>query len=121
MLVWLTSAVPEVGNEIVRLGLGDVAADAAQLETSTQHDIVVGRLDAIFSSPSKVLVVESKLKSTYGDGQLRKYLDWLDQVHSTRTHRGLMTLTERQAPWPSEDVARADALGIAASICPALA
>jgi hypothetical protein len=115
MLVWLTSAVSDVSAAVVRLGLGDVESDIAQVQAYTQHEIAKGRLDAIFVSETVILVVESKLQSSYGDGQLRKYLDWLAQVHPDCPHRALMTLTAREAPWPAEDVARAAELGVVAS------
>ncbi len=111
-LVWLSSVVPDVGAAVIRLAIGDVEQlDLAQLEPSTQHGIAKGRLDAVFRSESLILVVESKLQSTYGEGQLRRYLDWLARENQHQPLRALMTLTERNAPWPEGDVAHAAALG----------
>jgi hypothetical protein len=112
MLVWLASVVPEFATRVVGLGLGDVDIEGQQVEATTQYGIAHGRLDALFSTPSAVLVVESKLKSGYGDGQLGKYLDWLAEQHSESPRRGLMTLTELHAPWLPEDLNKATALGI---------
>jgi hypothetical protein len=112
MLVWLTSAVPDVGAAVIRLAFGDIELDLAQLEASTQLGIAKGRLDAVFTAQSLVLVVESKLKSAYGDEQLAKYVDWLASDHKDCAHRALMTLTEREAPWPKTDIEHAAALGV---------
>jgi hypothetical protein len=115
MFVWLTSAVPNVGRSVVRLALGDADLDLSEVEASTQHGIAAGRLDALFTSPSLALIVESKLGSSYGNDQLRKYLDWLADEHGGRAARGLMTLTKGPAPWPPKDLAHAEALGIVAT------
>ena len=115
MLVWLASAVPEVGGGVVKLGLGDVEVDLTQLDASTQHSIVAGRLDALFQTDSLNLVVESKLDSSYGDGQLRKYVDWLAEKSNEYANRALMTLTAREAPWPADDIAHAAQLGVVAA------
>ena len=115
MLVWLTSAVPDVGTAIVRLGFGDIDLDLAQIEIATQQRIVAGRLDAVLQTESLRLVVESKLDASYGDGQLRRYLDWLATESSEHSQRALMTLTARHAPWPDEDVAHAAELDILAA------
>jgi hypothetical protein len=114
MLVWLASAIAEVGAAVVRLALGPADFDLAQLEASTQQQIPAGRLDALFRTESLVLVVESKLQSDYGEDQIRKYLDWLASDQSL-TYRALMTLTANHAPWPAEDSARAARLGIVAA------
>jgi hypothetical protein len=115
MLVWLAEAVPAVGAAVVRLGLGDVELDLAQLSCSTQHSIAQGRLDAIFETESLVLVVESKLHGEYGDDQLTKYRHWVGNHRAERRDRGLMTLTERLEPWPLQDAALASGLGIVAA------
>ena len=103
MLVWLAAAVPEVGCATVALALPGIAVEASQLTISTQHRIVTGRLDALFKSDELLLVVESKLDTDYGDGQLRKYLNWLGEEANGR-RAGLMTLTAKNALWPRDDV-----------------
>jgi hypothetical protein len=55
--------------------------DTAQLQATTQHKIAAGRLDALLTTESLVLVVESKLGSFYGEGQLQAYTDWLASEH----------------------------------------
>jgi hypothetical protein len=115
MLVWLISAVPEVGSAIVQLASGDLDAGTAPLEATTQHRIAAGRLDALLRTESLVLVVESKLDSFYGEGQLRAYIDWLASDHKDAAHRALMTLTANEAPWPADDVAHAAQLDVVAS------
>ncbi len=64
------------------------------------------------TSSQLALVVESKLGSTYGQDQLRRYLEWLDAEFVGRPCRGVMTLTAQEAPWPARDVAFADTKGI---------
>src|SRR3954451_11508462 len=116
MLVWLISAVPEVGRAIVELGFGSQAVDTAQLQATTQHRIAAGRLDALLRTESLALVVESKLGSSYGEGQLRAYIDWLASEHKDAGHRALMTLTANEAPWPADDLAYAAQLDVVASL-----
>jgi hypothetical protein len=113
MLVWLADAVPDVGAAVMRLGLGDIDVELPQIEASTQQGIAAGRLDALFTSETSIVVVESKLQSSYGEGQLRKYIDWLGT--NDRAHRVLMTLTERNAPWPPDELARASEVNVTAS------
>lgn len=85
------------------------------MEITTEHKIAQGRLDAFLSSSSIALVVESKLGSGYGDGQLMKYLAWLDAEFAERRYRGLITLTKRGAePWPRVATDFAAARGITA-------
>jgi len=115
MLVWLCDAVPAVGRAVIQLGLGEVEVDLPLLEVSTQYGIATGRLDALFKNDAITFVVESKLQSTYGDGQLRKYIDWLSADHADRAHRVLMTLTEHNAPWPDEDIRHAASLDVIAA------
>ena len=112
MLVWLISAVPDVGRAIVRLAFGDIDLDLGELEATTQHRISGGRLDALLRSESLVLVVESKLGSVYGVGQLRAYVDWLATGRKDVAHKALMTLTASEAPWPAGDLARAVQLDV---------
>lgn len=114
MLAWLAEAVPAVRSAVVRLALGDDAVDPDTVEVSTQHGIAVGRLDAYFTGSDFALVVESKLGSEYGDGQIRKYLDWLSGGAVAQPRRALMTLTARPAPWFPEDLAYADVRGVVA-------
>jgi hypothetical protein len=106
MLVWLISAVPEVGGTIVQLAFADLDVGTPQLQATTQHRIAAGRLDALLRTESLVLVVESKLGSFYGEGQLHAYIDWLATEHKDAAHRALMTLTANEAPWPADDLAR---------------
>lgn len=113
MLVWLATAVPEVGLVLVGLALPGVEADSATLTISTQHRIVEGRLDALLESEDLLIVVESKLNADYGDVQLQKYLDWLGDNASGRC-AALMTLTAKDAPWPEDAVARAEQLAVCA-------
>ena len=107
MLVWLAEAVPAVRGAIVSLALGHSDADPGEIEVATQHGIVDGRLDAYLTGPGFALVVESKLRSDYGADQLRRYASWLSSGAVAQRQRALMTLTEREAPWPPDDVAYA--------------
>ena len=100
MLAWLANAVPAVRRALLELAFGE-SLDELEVEITTQHGIAKGRLDAFLSSESVALVVESKLGSGYGDGQLRKYLTWLDTELADRQFRGLLTLTARQTRGPS--------------------
>jgi len=115
MLVWLVSAVPEVGDAIVQLAFGDLDVGIGQLQATTQHRIAAGRLDALLRTESLVLVVESKLGSVYGEGQVRAYIEWLASEHEDVAHRALMTLTANEAPWPADDLARAAQVDVGAS------
>lgn len=102
MLAWLADAVPAVRTALLEIAFSE-RLDGADVEITTEHKIAQGRLDAFLSSPSVALVVESKLGSGYGDGQLMKYLAWLAADFAERPHRGLITLTRRGAdPWPDE-------------------
>lgn len=114
MLVWLVDAVPEVGDALVRLAFGDPAIDGG-FDVTTQHGIATGRLDALFVGPTFALIVESKIDSGFGPDQIRRYLDWLDEAHANRRHRGLMTLTAHPASWRPDDVTRAQELGVTRS------
>ena len=106
MLVWLAESVPDVGSALLTLAFGEVPSDADSMEITTQRAIVGGRLDALLTTRSTALVVESKLGAEYGGDQIRKYVDWL--ATHPRQSRSLMTLTKREAPWPigEEDYAR---------------
>jgi hypothetical protein len=115
LLVWLSSAVAEVRAAVIEMAMPGIELDLSQIQASTQHGIAGGRLDALFVSESVALVVESKLGSSYGEGQLRKYLDWLAEAHEKSAHRALMTLTEREEPWPAQDEAHATSLGVTAA------
>jgi hypothetical protein len=115
MLIWLTSAVPEVGGATVQLAFGDIDVDLAQLEATTQHTIATGgRLDALLRTESLALVVESKLGSSYGEGQLRTYIEWLAEQKDV-AHRALMTLTANPGEWSADDLAHAAELDVIAS------
>jgi hypothetical protein len=115
MLVWLISAVPEVSRALVQLAFGDIDLDLGNLEVTTQHPIPGRRLDALLKSESLVLVIESKLDSVYGVGQLRAYINWLATEHKNAAQKALMTLTQSAAPWPARDLAQAAQLDVAAS------
>jgi hypothetical protein len=115
MLVWLAEAVPAVRGAVVELGLGPFEHDPREIEVSTQHGVVGGRLDAFFTGSDFALIVESKLGSEYGPGQIRKYLEWLDSDAVPQPRLGLMTLTARDAPWSPDDEAYAQEHGIASS------
>lgn len=115
MLAWLVSAVPEAGNAMLELAFGDLDVGAAELEMTTQQAIPGGRLDAVLRTESLVLVVESKLGTSYGEGQLRWYVDWLASEHKDVAQRGLMTLTASDAPWPADELAHAAELAVVAS------
>lgn len=115
MLVWLISAVPEVGGAIVRLAFGDMSLDLSELEVTTQYRIAGGRLDALLKSKSMLLVVESKLGSVYGASQLRAYIDWIATEHKDVPHRALMTLTAYEGPWLVDDLTRAAQFDVVAS------
>lgn len=114
MLVWLATAVPEVGLATVELGLPNMEVEPSTLTISTQHRIVKGRLDALIESDELLLVVESKLDTDYGDGRLVKYLNWLGEEANGR-RAALMTLTAKNAPWPSDAVGRAEKLAVVAA------
>lgn len=115
MLVWLVEAVPEVGEELIRLCFGgDLGAEMKDVRVTTQHKVVRGRLDAFLATPAFELIVESKLSAKYGDDQIRKYLDWLINKPAG-PRRGLMTLTARRADWKAPDVDHAEANGITAA------
>lgn len=115
MLVWLCDAVPAAAAVVLRLALDNVDVELPVLELSTQFGIAHGRLDALITTAGATVIVESKLGSSYGKGQLRKYIDWLAAAHGDRPHRGLMTLTEHSAPWPAEDLAHAALLNVQAA------
>lgn len=115
MLVWLISTVPEVGGVIAQLAVGDLDVGPEQLEVTTQHRIAAGRLDVLLRTESLALVIESKLGSVYGEGQLNAYIHWLASEHKDVAHRALMTLTRDDAPWPASDVALAGQLDVVAS------
>jgi hypothetical protein len=103
MLVWLASAVPAVRSALVELGLG-IRVDPSEVTPSTQYGISGGRLDALLEGEGFRLAVESKLGSDYGPDQIGKYLRWLAVRKSSVANSGLMTLTQRPAPWAQEDV-----------------
>ena len=111
MVAWLANSVPAVRRALLELAFGE-SLDELDVEITTQHGIAQGRLDAFLSSESVALVVESKLGSGYQDGQLTKYLKWLDTEFAERPFRGLLTLTATAAPWPDEDTQLAAALKI---------
>jgi hypothetical protein len=110
MLAWLISAVPAVGHRLIELALG-TEQDAVDTDLRTQLVFQGGRLDAFLGTPSTAVVIESKLRSAYAKGQLRKYLDWIAAQYPGRT-QALMTLTRDVAPWPRDDIDRAHELGI---------
>lgn len=111
MLAWLVSAVPDVGATVMRLALDD-EIDPLAVTVTTQQRIKGGRLDAVFESADACVVLESKLGSTYGTGQLEKYLQWLATECSGKTTRALLTLTQQSAPWPASAEALAAELGV---------
>ncbi len=111
MVAWLANSVPAVRRALLELAFGE-SLDEFDVEITTQHGIAQGRLDAFLSSKSVALVVESKLGSSYQDGQLTKYLEWLDTEFAERPFRGLLTLTATAAPWPAVDTEFAAARGI---------
>lgn len=106
MLVWLCDAVPEAAAVVLGLALEGDDGNLEALELATQHVIAHGRLDALITTADSIVVVESKLGSVYGEGQLRKYIDWLAE-NADRPNRVLMSLTEHVAPWPADDLAHA--------------
>jgi hypothetical protein len=116
MLIWLAEAVPAVRSACVTLALG-VSVDPAAIEPRTQYVISDGRLDALFEGGGVRLIVESKLGSTYAEGQVRKYLRWLAEHHTPVAQAGLMTLTIDDAPWGPDDLkyAHDNRLGTSAS------
>lgn len=109
MLVWLASAVPEVRGALLELAFGATIED--DVGVVTQYAIAKGRLDALLSSDSTALIIESKIWSVYGDDQIRKYLEWLTTDVSAE-RKGLMTLTAKTADWPDADREFADSHGI---------
>lgn len=115
MLVWLAGLVPAVRDALLRLAFGEAGPDGQEVEATTQHGIVGGRLDAFFQSHQVALIIESKLGSSYGPGQIRKYLEWLADEFEERPARGVLTLTARESPWHSDDLAYAGKRGLVAS------
>ena len=105
MLVWLANGVPEVAAALARLAFGDRSSEFETFELTTQHGIVEGRLDALMTSSQVALVVESKLRSTYRDDQIRRYLEWLETEFAGRRYRGLLTLTAMEDPLSEDDLA----------------
>jgi hypothetical protein len=115
MVVWLVEAVPSVGQALVQLCFGpDAVIDATTLEVTTQQPVGVGYLDAFIEAPPYEVVVESKLGAAYGEGQIRKYAEWLRSRQSTN-RQGLLTLTARRAPWPDGDAELTESYGIVAA------
>jgi hypothetical protein len=112
MLVWLADAVPSVRGALLRLAFGEAALTDQAVEITTQHGVAVGRFDAFLVSADVALVVESKLGTDYGPGQIRKYLEWLVGEFGGSKTCGLMTLTARDAPWPDADRMYAAAAGV---------
>jgi hypothetical protein len=51
------------------------------------------------------LVVESTLRSTYGEHQIRRYLEWVKTDFAGQRYRGLLMLTALEDPLSEEDVA----------------
>ena len=92
------------------LAFGGAPSAPDNIEITTQRAIVGGRLDALLTTSSMALVVESKLSAEYGGDQIRKYLDWLGT--QPRERRSLMTLTARDAPWPPGEEHYAQRLGV---------
>jgi hypothetical protein len=113
MLVWLIDAIPDVGRAIAALAFGEDPGE--DIEASTQHAVVNGRLDALLIGRSFALVVESKIDSGFGDQQIARYLDWLSSTHGHRERLGLMTMTAHEVKWPMGDTERADLLGVCGS------
>jgi hypothetical protein len=74
----------------LRFGEG---VDETTIEVATQHGIAHGRLDVFLSSPTVALVIESKIDSTHDQGQLAKYLTWIEAEHAHKPLCGLLTLT----------------------------
>lgn len=113
MLAWLAEAVPEVAREVVAIGRGDHGdIDMAEVQVSTQCAIPGGQLDGLFETPDASIVLESKLGSSYGSGQLEKYIRWLATERADRNERILLTLTATNAPWPATAVELADQHGV---------
>jgi hypothetical protein len=112
MLAWLATVVPGVAQALIELAFADVVADELEVDVSTQVAVDAGRLDALLRTPSTLLVIESKLDSAYGVGQIRKYIDWVASQDTDHPRKGLMTLTRALAPWTVEDVEHATALGV---------
>ena len=111
MLAWLASAVPEVRGALLRLAF-DVALDPSEVEVVTQLAIPrVGVLDAVLEAPGHRLVVESKLRSSYGEDQIRRYLGWLARLRDGKAS-ALMTLTAKVAPWRDDEKTLASELSV---------
>jgi hypothetical protein len=111
MLAWLSRAVPEVAGVLIDMALHGTDVDLPLIQAETQRVVVGGRLDLYLRGEGVSVIVESKLKATYGDDQLGTYLEWLSQ-QPTSYRRALMTLTASLAPWPAEDRQRAKDLKI---------
>jgi hypothetical protein len=110
MLVWLAESVPDVGNALLTLAFGEGSPELEDIEITTQRAIVGGRLDALLTTRSTTLVVESKLSAEYGGDQIGKYVAWL--AEQPRERRSLMTLTARHAPWPRGEESHARRLDV---------
>lgn len=104
MLVWLAESVPQVATALDRLAFGEGDRPSDGFELATQHWFAAGRLDALMTSPSSALIVESKLGSVYGADQIRRYLKWIEEEFPDRPLRGVMTLTAHEAPWSEDDL-----------------
>jgi hypothetical protein len=116
MLAWLASTVPGVIAELVGLAFepSPIAVDEDAVSLSTQHVIGRRRLDALVESANFALIIESKLGSGYGAGQLSDYMTWL-ALHRPDRQRALMTLTKYDAEWGEADLALALESGILAA------
>lgn len=124
MLAWLAQSIPAVALTLFHAALGDVNADAGEIQVATQQGISVaadaaaaaaaedGQLDLVVEAPGAIVVVESKLQSGFGRGQIQKYLRWLASTHAATPHKALMTLTQHPAPWSSADRRLAAQVGV---------
>jgi hypothetical protein len=114
-LAWLIEVLPSVGGTVIDLALGR-ASDAATQEISvaTQHRFPGRRLDAMIETDAVRLVIESKLNSGYGEGQLEDYLRWLAENRKSGQQQVLMTVTIEPKPWPSTAQQLAAELGVLA-------
>jgi hypothetical protein len=80
MLVWLVDAVPEVGEELVRLCFGsDFAVEMQDVRVSTQYGVVKGPLDAFLAAPA------FELHAGRGESFSRRPRTWLSRRQAAST------------------------------------
>lgn len=93
MLAWLVACVPAIGHVLVRAAFGEQVD--GEVQCVTQSVITAGRLDAFLTGAGFGVVVESKIDSDFSEGQIDKYLAWLETEQADVPQLALLTLTKR--------------------------